>query len=349
MSVAGRRILEAAREIAAVARGEAEPARIHFGPHSADKNMGARAEAPRPSGNHMHLNIAEHAPAQERANAHAEERRLVAWLDRMVAAGASGVFSEVVQITPTLARLLLSKNDQNRPISKTAVAKYRRDILNGAWSVNGQTIVISRDGLLNDGQHRLNAIIEAGKSVSAVMVFGVKRESRFTLDQNVVRTAGHYIGMNGVANANVVAAVAGFIWQHKTHGFLSHQAAYRPTKAEILRTANHFVGIEESIRAVPNKGILLLGGRAILTFCHFTLAAASDGASAGVFIARLADGVGLGARDPILYVRNRLIGSTRLSPNEKAELIFRAWNAHRRGETPKTLLIMGGKLPALER
>jgi hypothetical protein len=53
----------------------------------------------------------------------------------------------------------------------------------------------------------------------------------------------------------------------------------------------------------------------------------------------LISGANLLSNDPILYARNRLMAERRLKLNEKAKLIFRAWNAHRRGEVPRSLIV----------
>ena len=101
----------------------------------------------------------------------------------------------------------------------------------------------------------------------------------------------------------------------------------------------------------------MIGGRTVLAFARFAFSERAARGDADFFIARLWDGANLGERDPILYARNRLIQSrssglkhgTGMKIGAKAELLFRAWNAHRLGEKPKTLQILNEKLPPLER
>lgn len=106
--------------------------------------------------------------------------------------------------------------------------------------------------------------------------------------------------------------------------------------------------IINSLTEVKRKGSDALGGRSMLAFCHWIFSLASSSADASSFIASLAAGINLSGRSPILYARNRLMADRRLTPGERAELIFRAWNADRRGETPKTLPVLGGPLPIVE-
>jgi len=52
-------------------------------------------------------------------------------------------------------------NSLNRELIPSKVKKYQKDMINGKWSYNGDTIRITTDGHLVDGQHRLTAIVES--------------------------------------------------------------------------------------------------------------------------------------------------------------------------------------------
>lgn len=70
-------------------------------------------------------------------------------------------------ITPEMAEQMLKTNENNRPISWKTVEAYARDMQNGKWTEsNSAAISFSTEGRLQDGQHRLNAIILAGKPVA---------------------------------------------------------------------------------------------------------------------------------------------------------------------------------------
>jgi hypothetical protein len=81
------------------------------------------------------------------------------------------------------ARFLLDKtiNTNNRKRSETGVGNYRKDVLDGNWQHNGQTVVIAATGHLNDGQRRL-AGIPRGDYIVTEMCVGVPRETRHSLD-----------------------------------------------------------------------------------------------------------------------------------------------------------------------
>src|SRR5690606_18212014 len=83
-----------------------------------------------------------------------ETRRAKALLrDRIKRIETTGPFAELVSITPALATLLISHNENNRTIKRAKLAGMVTDIKRGAWDVNGEPLIVSDTGELNDGQH----------------------------------------------------------------------------------------------------------------------------------------------------------------------------------------------------
>lgn len=79
----------------------------------------------------------------------------------------------IEKITPELARKYLQNGIVNRNLSKSTVSSYAADMIHGDWRLNGESIKFDENGNLVDGNHRLNAIIEAGIPVEMVVVRGV--------------------------------------------------------------------------------------------------------------------------------------------------------------------------------
>lgn len=300
----------------------------------------------------MSLMIAERtAPEKALSKPAVEKQRMKDWLDERIENAKVEPLTEVVTLTPVLARMLLEKNQQNRPVSSVALGRFKRDIAEGRWQFNGEPIILSKDGLLNDGQHRCTAVAETGKSIRIVMVFGAPRESRMTLDQGVMRTVGHYLGMQGFSDPNYMAQVATMIWQHREFQWVGKSPDRRPTKTQTLLVAQHYKGIADSVRFCSRQGAGVLTSIGVLAFVHFSISHVAGRAAADTFIDRLIKGNDLSNGDPILVARNRLISMRRdtgWSMTERAELLFRAWNFHRKGERVDRIMVGGKKLPKLE-
>lgn len=272
------------------------------------------------------------------------------WLDGEIAKAKKFATTQVVELTPALAAVLLERNPNNRNINANLVDSYARDIEHGKWRFNGEPIIVASDGNLNDGQHRCSAVVAADMPITTVLIVGVARETRTTLDQGRARTIGDYLAMSGNVNTNMLGTAASLIWQHRNRGMMATGAGGRPTKSEVLALIDELPTIRESVHVVQRKGADAYGGRAMLAFCHWTFWDVADRRTADEFVDKLVGGVGLLARDPILYTRNRLIAERgRLRGNDKAELLFRTWNAWRRKETPRVLPVLGGALPVLEK
>jgi hypothetical protein len=70
-------------------------------------------------------------------------------------------------VTPDLAKVYLSTNNQNRNVKERKVNRFTHDIMLGKWKDDtGETIKFSKCGKLIDGQHRLLAIIKANKPIN---------------------------------------------------------------------------------------------------------------------------------------------------------------------------------------
>ena len=289
-------------------------------------------------------------PRGQLRSVNSPDRNAALWLGEQIARSQNEVVTQVVTLTPALARVLLERNPDNRKVSANIIEKYARDMVNGSWSFNGEPIIVSRDGLLNDGQHRCEAVLLANEPVQVIIVVGTERSSRLTVDQGKARMAGDYLGMNGYTDSIALASAAKYVWQHKNYGRLSGETLYSPTKGEVIDMVVSTPTISESLAAISRKGSDAMGGRSLLAFAHWTFMRVASRDDADAFIEGLLKGVNLGVRSPVLYARNRLMAERgRLKPNEKAELIIRAWNAHRRGDKVASLPIKGGALPVVER
>lgn len=279
------------------------------------------------------------------------DKKAAEWLDAYVALSQDGVIAIVDDLTPARARVLLGRNDSNRKLSERLVFAYARDVKNDAWELNGQSLIISKEGLMNDGQHRCHAVINADAPLRTLFTFGVERETRTSVDQGRVRTAADYLSMTGYKNATVLATAANHIWSHKNNKYLTSGGYSKANKGEIRHIVLEYPNLMKSVdKAVASAGSRAVGGPAMCAFAHWTFARASKEAAADEFIEGLCEGAGLSRRNPILYARNRLIKERgKLRPNDRAELIFKAWNAWRSNQDLTQLYITGGELPKVEK
>ncbi len=115
---------------------------------------------------------------------------------------------KLMHITPELAHEWLSKNTNNRSVREGHVHAIARDIVAGKWKVTGDVFRINTNGGLDDGQHRLLAIILAGKGVDSWVCFDCDPKIRSLIDQNKARSARDVFALKGYKNSCNLAALA---------------------------------------------------------------------------------------------------------------------------------------------
>jgi len=241
----------------------------------------------------------------------------------------SSVSAKVVIITPEKADEILSKNKLNRSISASVVNKYARDMISGRWLLNGQTIKISKDGKLLDGQHRLEASKKAKKGFPAIIVEGLSEETFSSLDIGHRRSVSDILRERGENNTIVLASALRWLWMVRNNVVLAANSS--PTNGELLALLEECPQIRKSLKHVIHIGKIM--GAGIATALHYTFKE-KDHDKADEFFSRLIDGVHLSESSPIYHLRERLIRTrsshrVRLAEAERVALAIKSWNAFR--------------------
>lgn len=160
-----------------------------------------------------------------------------------------GAFSEIVQITPEVAQRILKNNPNNRKIVKSGLVARLRDMIDGRYELNGQTIILSKHGDLNDGQHRLWSVLLSGVVIRTNVFFGAERDTRLTIDINKPREGATRLGFLAVPHYTLASAVVTLV-----HKIDNGRDATDTEKVEIyLDDANGGGLYQASIRAVGQQ------------------------------------------------------------------------------------------------
>jgi len=118
-------------------------------------------------------------------------------------------------ITPDVAQRMLKSNVHNRKMKR---AGYVQDMLDGAWELNGSSIVFSDTGALLDGQNRLMACIRANKPFVTVVVRGIVATAQESMDIGAARTLSDMLTLRGYPNAITLASVTAALARVDRHG-----------------------------------------------------------------------------------------------------------------------------------
>ena len=258
---------------------------------------------------------------------------------------------QTIDVTPKQAEQWLSQMGKNRTLNKRHVKKLAMEMQAGKWVLTGDTVKLTSDGRLIDGQHRLNALLESGlTSIPMAICFGVDHAQAFeAIDVNVLKRGADQIAqMEGIDNASLKVAVARrlLIWdaiENKQEFTLStNQFSTTPTFEVNEYLRNHNGEITEVFSQI--KGAIVFKSCrapsalvAALVICHVI-----DEVATMVFIDSLRTGAHLTATSPIMQLRDKLsfqskkIGGV-MWETEVMAMTIKAWNYFVREKSIKEL------------
>jgi hypothetical protein len=269
----------------------------------------------------------------------------------------------IYAVTPDTARRWLARNRRNRLLSKKRAAAYAEDMRVGHWHENGESIKFDTEGVLCDGQHRLQAIVNNGVSRKCVVVLGVRGEARATIDIGSKRTSAQNLGIDGVKHPGTVAPAiqlwAAYYESRLSLADLDHPGGIDTALSHIeaRQWLDRFPTMERSA-VVAKKLSKEATGICLLTpsetaFTHFAVSYYHGDETAMEFVESILTGSNIVAGSIILALRNRLIDDIRYSsatPNRtrrgrlmkkgyRIALILKAFKLWRRGVTRKVLTV----------
>lgn len=260
----------------------------------------------------------------------------------------SEIKARIMEITPQMATMWLERmGDINRPVSQANVDFLSQQIQTGAWEVNGEAIVRDEDERVIDGQHRLWAIIQAGKSVHALVVTGVKRKVFATFDSGKIRNAADALHIARVDNGNPnrLASALSWVefwesgWSEGREGGVGGRKRRR-TAAQAIALAKKYPSLAEYVSVPKDHGAGAAARmklwRGNLIFARWATMQAKPNI-ARRFWDDVETGENLSKDDPAYQLRERLHGlstayGAKVDPKIVLVWAIKAWNAAARGE-----------------
>jgi hypothetical protein len=122
-------------------------------------------------------------------------------------------------ITPAIAaKILKDHNGDNRPLDPATVQWYRDIILAGMWHLTHQGWAFDTRGLLQDGQHRAAAIVDAGElseepiQVPCAVFVGMPEENFKAIDEGRLRNARQLFAKGGEKYASPMQTVVRLVY-----------------------------------------------------------------------------------------------------------------------------------------
>jgi len=252
-------------------------------------------------------------------------------------------------ITPTIAHEWLTKNVNNRELNKQTVRYYADLMLRGQWRLTHQTIAFDEKGNLQDGQHRLQAVLDSGMPQYFYVFQNMPLANFMTLDTNRARRPSDTLYISGYKKQHMVmSTITSFLLNmaQKRKGVAMTGGSNRTnriTNEDVLQFVKKNEKILQEAAEVTNKTYLTqrnidkaaLGG-------YFILFSIANKTKAREFMKMYATGVELTDSHPILILREILQkdvnAKKKLSRIDKLALLVKAWNYYISGKNEITTL-----------
>ena len=216
---------------------------------------------------------------------------------------------EVIVLTPDDAGHLLNFNKINRPLNDRHVRRIADQIKAGKWRFNGDTIKISANNDVLDGQHRLWAIMEAKIPVKTIVVRGIEAEAFATIDTlRKPRSGSDILALLGVTgNRSTISVALQWLVRYQRKILEAYKApSNRLENSDIEEAYANNPGIVRAAERVSKLRSVGIPG--INAFFYYVLTNRNPDL-AERFLYTLENPSGVGVNDPFFRLRVHLISN----------------------------------------
>lgn len=242
----------------------------------------------------------------------------------------------LVMVGPEEANRMLLRNTHNRPLNERHVAWLQKEMTEGRWKFNGDTITFSKAGLV-DGQHRLQAIANSGVKLRLIVVHDVGDDAFATKDLGRKRSAADVLAIIGEAESKRLSSTLQVVGRYEAKAMKNRGFILSPMQIEALLEKHP--GVRDAVTKVKESGAPIMPFSVLAA--SYYLFSQKDAKLAEKVLLWLTTGAGMEEGSPILMLRDRLTtgrkAHTRLAGEYQMALLIVAWNALRSGKELKII------------
>ncbi len=243
--------------------------------------------------------------------------------------------TKTLLIDKPLAKVLLEYNTGNRSLNRSKIDRLVHQMRTQTFENTGEPIILSREGVLNDGQHRLVAVVEADVVVEMDVRFGIARKAFVKTNTGTSRSSGDVLAIRGVTGGGSIAPAVRLLVLYRRG--LPGSIREFVSNAEVDEAFGRWSGFEAVAKQVAGLRFPR-GVRSTPLLTTAFLASRSTGADRlSGWLETLATGVGTGRTDPAYVLRERLLRGveaaigTRESLVERFAMMVMSWNSYAAG------------------
>lgn len=245
--------------------------------------------------------------------------------------------TKTMTIDAAAARRLLAINTGNRHISQRRIGQLAAQIRGGHFENTGEPIIVSDEGILNNGQHRLLAVVEADTAVEMDVRFGIPRRAFVKTDTGAARSGADVLSIRGILGAAQIAMAVRLLIAYE-RGLPEHLRDYT-SNDEISRAFDRWPDIVEAAAKVQVYRYPPQIRSTPLYATTFLAMRAPHSAGLGDWLHVRATGLEAHREHPAYQLRERLLRGvgaelgTRERQLLRFALMIKSWNLFRQEET----------------
>ena len=254
---------------------------------------------------------------------------------------STGKRQGTIYVTADLAKRLDAQHGPQRPVIKDQVARFTSVMLAGRWQDDaGGAILFDTESRMRGGQHRIKAQIAAGVDISYNVRWD-QSEDEIAADNeggkpwravDIAVTEGERLP-NAMLRQSIATTL--LMLDHLS-GEVGSQPHWNPDKLTVARVVNDKRVVRAAEVASSIGGVIRQANQTALGVMYATLVNAAPDV-APYFFEELRSGAGLEEEQPVLTLRNMLIGASFKNIQQKKwqtmHVTARAWNYHVEGKT----------------
>jgi glutathione S-transferase len=229
---------------------------------------------------------------------------------------------DIESIDQDVAARYLAQNKGNRQLSTAHIEALARDIAQDRWMFNAQPICFATNGELLNGQHRLHAVILAGRAIEVPVVRNLDPAAFATYDNHAKRRAQFNGDAESFGDIALAAAMANLLWHHERKTLSMRNA--KATAAEIQQI------IAEHPRMLVLRSFARrmgqFGRASVIGYAAYVMER-EDAELAAQFLAALETGADQRPGHPILTLRGTLqkLRANKAAQSEQLNALLAGW------------------------
>lgn len=259
-------------------------------------------------------------------------------------------WAELETISPAYARELLALNEKNRKVNPAYVEFLVGVLDRDEWRLNGETIVLSSQFKLLDGQHRLTAIGRANKPVRSFVVYNIEPLAQLSMDQGAKRSNSAQLGLMDEKDTHGLASAISWYVRYKEGKMRASGTNARISIHRQVEVLEQKPQLREATRWGHNVHNAALGmPRAVAAAFYVVFSEINEDAADGFFY-KLVEGADIRPGHPVHTLQKALrkdlsrpSSAGRMTTARKAAIMVKAWNDYRAGRDRHLLKWLDGE------